>query len=141
MIVAVIDTNVLVSGMLSPYGAPGQVLDAIVDGFCSAAINDGILAEYEEVLARPKFGFPVHSIRHLLNSISICSTLAPFTPLINADTLPDPDDAVFLQAALSLDVPLVTGNLKHFPRRAAGSIPILSPTVFISEFRKSHNRL
>lgn len=136
MTVAVIDTNVLVSGMLSPAGAPGQILDAIVDGFCSPGINDAILAECEEVLARPKFGFPARSIRHLLDAVSLCSTRAPFAPLINTDALPDPDDAVFLQAAVSLAVPLVTGNLKHFPREVAGSSPILSPSAFINELRK-----
>ena len=33
--------------------------------------------------------------------------------------LPDPDDAPFLECALAADVPLVTGNPRHFPKSAA----------------------
>ena len=50
MTAAVFDTNVLVSGLLSPNGPPGKLLDAILDGFCQPVVTDSILAEYETVV-------------------------------------------------------------------------------------------
>ena len=127
MTATVFDTNVLVSGLLSPNGPPGRLLDAILDGFCLPVVTDSILAEYENVLCRPKFKFPANKIQLLLDAIRGCAMYAPFAPLHGTSALPDPDDVIFLEAAASLNVPLVTGNLKHFPIKAVGRVKILSP--------------
>ncbi len=132
MTVAVFDTNVVVSGVLSPTGAPSRILDAILDGFCKPVVNDAILAEYEEVLNRPKFRFSPARIRLLLAAIRARAAFAPFAPCSIVHALPDPDDAIFVEAAFSLHVPIVTGNLRHFPARAIGGIPVLSPAAFLT---------
>ncbi len=48
----VADTNVLVSALLNPHGSPARVLDAILAGAHTLAIDDRILDEYREVLSR-----------------------------------------------------------------------------------------
>ena len=53
----VLDTNVLVSGLLNPDGAPGRLLDLILGGRLQILYDDRILGEYSDVLARPQFGF------------------------------------------------------------------------------------
>ena len=53
----VVDTNVIVSGILNPHGPPGRVVDALLSGNNSALHDDRILSEYREVLLRPTFGF------------------------------------------------------------------------------------
>ena len=133
MTVAVFDTNVVVSGILSPSGAPGRILNAILERYCQPVVTDAILAEYEEVLSRPKFRFPPAKIRLLLAAIRARAAFAPFAPYSGEHALPDPDDAIFVEAALGLHVPIVTGNHKHFPARAIGDIPVLSPAAFLAQ--------
>lgn len=55
---AVFDTNVLVSGFLSPEGPPGRIVDWLRSGTVRAVVVDGILAEYAEVLHRPELALP-----------------------------------------------------------------------------------
>lgn len=50
------DANVLVSGLLSPYGPPGRILDALLAGILTLVFDDRILGEYEDVLTRQEFG-------------------------------------------------------------------------------------
>jgi len=54
---AVIDTNVLVSGLLSPAGNEALILLAIHQGLVHPCFSEEILEEYAAVLARPKFAF------------------------------------------------------------------------------------
>ncbi|MFZ4387243.1 MAG: PIN domain-containing protein, partial [Chthoniobacterales bacterium] len=51
----VLDTNVIVSGLLSAEAPPGRILDALLDRRLKLAYDDRIEAEYRDVLARPKF--------------------------------------------------------------------------------------
>ena len=53
----VLDTHVLVAGLLSPFGTCGQILRMVSSGELSFCFDARILAEYEEVLGRPKFKF------------------------------------------------------------------------------------
>lgn len=52
---AVIDTNVLVSAMLKWDSVPGSIMELAFDGPIIPLINKEILAEYREVLRRPRF--------------------------------------------------------------------------------------
>ena len=132
MIAAVFDTNVVISGVLSPDGSPGKLLDAILDRLCQPVVTDRILAEYENVLGRPKFSFPRPKIHALLDAFRSLALCAPYAPVAHADALPDPDDVIFLEAAFGLDLPIVTGNARHFPKSVARQIPILSPAAFLA---------
>ena len=137
MIVAVFDTNVIISGILSPDGAPGKLLDAILDGLCQLVVTDRILAEYEDVLNRPKFRFPVSRIHPLLDVIRSRGLFAPFALVKHTDALPDPDDVIFLEAAFSLNLPIITGNARHFPKSAVRHIQILTPSIFLSQLARA----
>jgi hypothetical protein len=46
--------------------------------------------------------------------------------------LPDKDDAPFLECARAADVPIVTGNLRHFPKSVCGEVKILTPAQFMA---------
>lgn len=50
----VIDTNVLVSGLLSPFGPPGRLVDALQTRRLQLAVDDRIEVEYRDVLARSR---------------------------------------------------------------------------------------
>ena len=49
--------------------------------------------------------------------------------------LPDPDDAPFLECALAAGVPLVTGNIRHFPKSVAEDVIVITPAQFVARFR------
>jgi putative PIN family toxin of toxin-antitoxin system len=56
MIRVVLDTNVFVSALLSPQGAPARIfLTAIAGRDLQLCISGEIYAEYEEVIRRPRF--------------------------------------------------------------------------------------
>ena len=70
-IFAVIDTNVLVSALLSRFkdSSTVQLLQLLILGEITPIYNDEILAEYQNVLMRPKFDFPETLIRETLEVI------------------------------------------------------------------------
>jgi len=45
--------------------------------------------------------------------------------------LPDPDDLPFLELAREAGAVLVTGNKRHFPKRACRGVTIVSPREFL----------
>lgn len=70
----VIDTNVLVSGILKAEGPPGRVIDLMLAREISPLFDDRILSEYEEVLHRSRFRFPRAVIDPLLDFILVFGT-------------------------------------------------------------------
>lgn len=54
MISAVLDTNVLASGSITPLGIPGQILQAWRRGEFTLVVSPEILDEVREVMTRPK---------------------------------------------------------------------------------------
>ena len=62
----VLDTNALVSALLSPNGAPPAVLQLILLGRVSICLDPRILSEYRAVLGRAKFGFDSALIEDVL---------------------------------------------------------------------------
>lgn len=126
----VVDTNVLVSGLLTPFGPPGVVVAQIVSGSVGLCYDGRILAEYADVLRRKTFSFSETSIAALLGAIEATGelTLAAPTPV----RLPDPDDEPFLEVALAaLADYLVTGNVRHFPANARQGVRVVSPREFV----------
>jgi len=51
----VLDTNVLISGMINARGAPGQILDLVRGSVIELVVDDRILDEYVFVLRRARF--------------------------------------------------------------------------------------
>jgi putative PIN family toxin of toxin-antitoxin system len=127
----VLDTNVLVSGVLNPHGSPGRCLDLILDGDLTPLFDDRILAESRDVLLRPRFGFDPREVG-LLVDYFIAEGEALGAPPLDI-TLPDPDDLAFLEVAIAGNADaLVTGNLRHFPREAvSGRVEILAPSQLL----------
>jgi putative PIN family toxin of toxin-antitoxin system len=128
---AVIDTNVLVSGIINPHGSPGRVVDSIVSQTITVLYDDRILLEYRDVLLRPFFGFQASDVNVLVDFIEFSGEQTTAGPV--DIVLPDPTDMPFLEVAIagSADA-LVTGNLKHFkPVRARHTVSVLSPVEFL----------
>lgn len=117
-IYAVIDTNVIISALLSchPDSATVKILDLLYDRAIVPVYNDEILEEYATVLRRPKFDFSEDVIRATLEAIRKGGIKSE--RLACEEQLPDPKDIVFYEVTLSMDGSfLVTGNTKHFPKK------------------------
>ena len=118
-IYAVIDTNVIVSALFSISGQsnPAAIIRKVVDGTITPIFNEEILAEYKEVLSRDKFPFRKDDIDWII-SIFQEYGIAISETKISEETFVDKKDVVFYEVALSKeDSFLVTGNLKHFPKK------------------------
>ncbi len=135
----VVDTNVLVAGLLSPFGACGEIVRMLSSGELTISFDARIISEYEEVLRREKFGFEEEKIVAFLDyMISQGCAVAP-SPLF--ESLSDPDDEPFLEVALaSQSLGIVTGNQKHFPHERCRGVKIFSPTVFLVFFKEQKER-
>ena len=139
-IYAVIDTNVIVSALLSHYDdtATVVIMRKIIRGEVIPLYNESILNEYIEVLNRKKFSFTESMISATLKVIKDYGIILDS---IESDvSLPDPKDLVFYEVALSKeDSFLVTGNIKHFPKKPF----IVTPSemlAIISEMSETNNR-
>ena len=117
-ICAVVDTNVLVSAMLSKKedAATVRVMNELFGGRIIPLYHKDILAEYNEVLHREKFHLQESTIRFVLNSL-IQFGIEVF-PQPTGEILIDMDDLIFYEVAMEKrddDAYLVTGNQKHYP--------------------------
>lgn len=131
----VLDTNVLVAGLLSPFGPCGEIVRMVSSGELTLSFDARILMEYEEVLARPKFKFDKDKIAALLDHIEHRGLTVASSLL--SHSLPDLDDEPFLEVAIAANVMcLVTGNQVHFPSDLCQAVTVLSPSEFLEFYRK-----
>ncbi|GAG08766.1 unnamed protein product [marine sediment metagenome] len=131
----VLDTNVLVAGLLNPYGPPGRIVNLVAAGEVSLCFDARITGEYREVLRRPKFPFRPEQIDALLEQVRAAGEPAAANAL--AQPLPDHDDEPFLEVAIAADAKyLVTGNSRHFPARLSSGVQVVSPAKFLEIYRR-----
>ena len=118
---AVIDTNVLVSALLSSndMAATVQVVGRMIAGQIVPIYSREIMNEYEEVLSRKKFKFSQEMVKYILKSIEKYGILVEPRP--TEVILPDMKDLPFYEVVMEKrkdGAYLVTGNLKHFPKES-----------------------
>ena len=122
----VLDTNVLVSGLLSAKGPPGRLIDAVLARRLQT-FDDRILQEYKEVLARPKFHFNPSEVAALWQILPFQRHLAAMP--VDGLQASDPTDTKFLEVAAATESKiLVTGNPRHYPKKYTGEVQIISPS-------------
>ncbi|MBO5601651.1 MAG: putative toxin-antitoxin system toxin component, PIN family [Prevotella sp.] len=129
MIYAVIDTNVLVSALIThnPEAATAKVVRLLLNQGFIPMYDGNIIAEYEDVLHRPKFPILPDVADALIAEILGCGL--EVSRIAFEEPMPDEDDRVFYEVTLSKnDSFLVTGNLKHYPV----SPQVISPADFLA---------
>jgi putative PIN family toxin of toxin-antitoxin system len=121
MIRVVLDTNILVSALLQPESLPARVfLTALAAGKARLCVSGDVYAEYEEVIRRPKFNRSEGVIEMALRAIRQNGFWVK--PSEKVRTCFDPDDDIFLECSQAARAHyLVTGNLKDFPTKWAGT--------------------
>lgn len=136
MIRAVLDNNVLVSGLIKRIGAPGRILDSQRRGRFDLVTSAPLLAELQAVLLRP----------HILKLIhATASEVAAFVAQVRADAIfvvpeveitavdRDPADNRVLEAAVTGRADfIVTGDQDLLVLERFQDIPIVTPARFLA---------
>ena len=86
----VLDTNVIISGILRPFSKPASILRMVADGTVQLAYDLRLLSEYRDVLSRPKFNVSKENVEVFLAQIEQEGFLVSVKPL--EIHLPDPND-------------------------------------------------
>jgi putative PIN family toxin of toxin-antitoxin system len=126
----VIDCNVFISAFIG-NDTCFQALDKAFSEY-RVCYSDATLKELLETLKRPKFQHirKAERIEMTLQVLHSMGTL--FIPKPCKIILPDPDDAIYLDLAITAYAEsIITGNKKHFPEKLCEGIKILSPSEFL----------
>jgi len=124
----VLDCNVIISAGLTD-GVCRKVVKNVLDKHINF-ISDPILLEYKNVIDRKKF----YNVRNQLFSILeiVCELSEWIQPQNYNITLPDGDDLIYLNTALTAKVDyLITGNIKDFPQQQYQAVEIVTPAAFL----------
>ena len=132
---AVIDTNVLVSSLLAKSAdvATVQIMEKVIVGKIVPLYSKEIISEYREVLNRKKFNFSKKLVDYLINAIEKFGILVEPQKL-EIDFI-DLKDLPFYEVVMDKeneDSYLVTGNIKHFPKKPF----IVTPRELINILKK-----
>lgn len=129
MIRVVVDTNVVVSANLNDHGFPAAVMDLAANKIILMFVSPSILAEYKEVLSRPRLKLTPVAVEASLAVIRKTSELVK--PIVSVDEAADEPDNRFLECADAAQADfLITGNTRHFPK-SYKSTRIVTPREFI----------
>ena len=128
----VLDTNVVISALMNPNGNPSRIIKMVLSRTVELYHNSVILSEYESVALRPKFSGKINpdSVRRflsLLKNIGIS-----FNPVPGIIKLPDESDRIFYDTAKGSGSVLISGNIKHFPKKPF----IMLPADFIKKYSR-----
>jgi putative PIN family toxin of toxin-antitoxin system len=134
-VLIVLDTNVLVSALITPFGNAARILDMVIRGDLRLLYDDRIILEFREVLLRPKFDFAPGNVEALLDYFE--TEGVKITPSLINEPLVAKDDIPFLEVAISgmADV-LITGNKRHFQTKSKRSLKIMSPEEFLKFLKR-----
>lgn len=138
MIQVVLDANVLVSGLISREGPPGQILDAWLVGRFQLWVSSQIMGELKRVLLYPRIldRLAAGQVTMLLEKLNTTAKFIDATLKLDVLTH-DPSDNIYLACAVEAKADyLITGNIDHF-EEAGGDfrgVKIISPRIFLEIF-------
>lgn len=130
----VLDTNVIISALLSPHGPPAEILARWEAEEFSVAISPSLLAELDRALHYPKVQThlkqPQETIQALLKRLLITAVVVH--PTATLDVIrQDPADNRVLECASAADASyIVTGDEHLLGLREFEGIVILRPAEF-----------
>jgi putative PIN family toxin of toxin-antitoxin system len=130
MIRVAIDTNVMVSANLRDEGLPAAILDLAANKKILMCVSPAVLAEYKEVLNRPRLKLAPHRIAGAVAVIRKTSLLVKPRRTVTVIDADEPDARLLERAEAAGADYLVTGNTRHFPKTFKNTI-IVNPKQFV----------
>jgi putative PIN family toxin of toxin-antitoxin system len=126
----VLDTNIVVSACWKSDGLEAQLVDLAIARKITACVSAEILAEYRDVLSRPKLSGISGRAVELLAALERAAVVVETTAQVRASI--DEDDNRFLECAEAAGADfLITGNLRHYPANWART-RITNARAFVS---------
>jgi hypothetical protein len=128
----IVDTNVFVSGLINPGGAPGVIVDAVLDGRITPVFSAETLAELSDVLMRPRlqrfFRRAAIEPQALLDRLADVAEV--LVPGLANQSIRDPKDRPVIALAAAQPPPdcLVTGDA-DFERGRYGKVPVIPASM------------
>jgi putative PIN family toxin of toxin-antitoxin system len=126
----VLDTNVLVTALLSKNGASFKLLSLIDDERIELALSTPLVKEYEDVLYRQKFLLDHQDITDILDYLCLISVHHKIYYLWRP-ILKDIKDDMVLELAVKANAIIVTHNKKDFDGAGKFNLPVLSANEFL----------
>ena len=128
----VLDTNVIVSGLINLEGTPAQIVNLLINGRITLLYDSRILREYVEVLSPKKFGFGKSTVAPLLDYIRNEGEYVAAEP--TSKKFVDKDDKLFYEVAKTAKAKcIVTGNKDHYPDERIVKSPKEFIELYLSE--------
>ena len=121
----VLDTNIVVSALLSKMGNPAKIYRMFLTGMIALVYSDDIIDEYKDVLYRPHLHIPADDSDRILEAIQYYGER--IDPVASTIQMVDEDDRIFYDTAKVAGAYLVTGNTRHYPKEAF----VLTPAEFL----------
>ena len=128
----VIDTNVVVSALIQRSYPHRIIYDLFVDDQFQLCVSDDLMAEYHEVLSRPKFSrFPDFFVLAEMLLADIASKAKKYRPTIKLDLISDKDDNMILELAETCQADfIITGNINDFTFSSYLNTRIVTPKEY-----------
>ena len=140
----VLDTNQLISAILSPDGKPAIILDEVLAGTLTLVISSKILQEAEKVLSYPKLvkllkkkGVFPEKIKALLDKLRVIGVMTHDT--LHPDVIhTDPSDNMILACAVEGEADLIISGDHHLTDlKTYQSIRIINPATFVAQLAEA----
>jgi putative PIN family toxin of toxin-antitoxin system len=129
MLRVVLDTNVVVSGLLHQKGAPAAILDAATSKQFRCYISESLLDEYHEVLTRDYLRLDQRRATRFIGALREVAIFV--VPRKKVAIARDPDDDRVMECALEAGADyIVTGNNRDFPAQFHG-VRVVTPRDFL----------
>jgi putative PIN family toxin of toxin-antitoxin system len=141
-VLVALDTNVVVSSVLSPKGPPGRIVDLWRTEKIDLIVSEPILEEYARALSYEKVR-KVHrktdeEIEQLILDFREFARVEPDPASVDVE-LSDPADRKLLDVAIAGPADLIISGDPHLlSLREFRGIPIVSPRVFLDVVASEH---
>ena len=127
----VIDTDLVVSGLMKANGPCALILEAVMDGRVKLVYDARILAEYRDVLCRPRLKLDPEHVMHSPQALEGQMSVAPERLVAIG---PAPDEMALVEVALAVpDRTIIKDSLADFPREILNGIRLLTPVEALAE--------
>ena len=128
----ILDTNVLLSALLSPRGAPAKLLAAWERKLFTLVVSDELLAELREVLRRPFFRGRLRESDAELFVASLHDLALSYPKPPPSGAAPDAKDSFLLALAAASEAAfLVTGDKGLLALKQHGATRIVTPAAML----------
>ena len=139
----VLDTNVMVSAILSPRSTSAQIIRLVLDGVVNLIISHDILDETLRVIRYPKLvklmkknSVALKEVEYVIDRLSAIAVVTPGKLTLNV-IRDDPSDNKILACAVEGEVDFIISGDRHLIElKEFQGIPIVNPATFVAIIKR-----